>query len=206
MNIFFYFCCVVIWFIKMENWHTERLKAMVVAPYVQKATALIGVPRKVGGNQFRHMLATFAILIDYHYTDPVLLKASLIHDLFEDFPLFNQEEVNHIDIHGPQVCNLVREVTRSSSETKSEFLERILLHGSEYAKVLKVADRISNLTDLHPEVIVPEKIRVYLEHTVQYIYPMAVSVNRNMAVEILDLAQRRQKHLGTLDLEIPVEG
>ena len=29
---------------------------------------------------FRHQLATLAILLDYKIVDPVLLKASLIHD------------------------------------------------------------------------------------------------------------------------------
>ena len=57
---------------------------MVLAPYIQKSTALRGKYRFVGGNQFRHALGTFAILLDYHYMDPVLLKASIIHDVFED--------------------------------------------------------------------------------------------------------------------------
>lgn len=70
----------------MLDQEKEELIRLIVAPYIQKATALIGKARKVGGNQFRHMMPTFTILIDYHYTDHVLLKAALIHDLFEDIP------------------------------------------------------------------------------------------------------------------------
>lgn len=70
----------------MKDIEKEELIQLIAAPYIQKATALIGVARKVGGNQFRHMMATFTILLDYHYTNHVLLKASLIHDLFEDVP------------------------------------------------------------------------------------------------------------------------
>jgi len=62
----------------------QTLSEMVLAPWIQKATALIGAPRRVGGNQFRHAMATFAILLDYKFLDPVLLKASIIHDLIED--------------------------------------------------------------------------------------------------------------------------
>jgi len=32
---------------------------------------------------FRHQMSTLAILLDYKFADPVLLKAAVIHDLFE---------------------------------------------------------------------------------------------------------------------------
>lgn len=179
----------------MDDANKNKLVAMVVAPYIQKATALIGVPRKVGGNQFRHMLATFAILIDYHYTDPVLLKASLIHDLLEDFPSTKPSEISCIDQHGKLVLELVKEVTRSNNESKGNYLKRLLISGSNNAKILKVADRISNLTDLHPDIISLEKIKLYLDDTSEYIYPMAVSVNQNMAYELKDLIKRRKTYL-----------
>lgn len=179
----------------MDNIIKDKYSSMVVAPYIQKATALIGVPRKVGGNQFRHMLATFAILIDYLYTDPVLLKASLIHDLLEDFPDADQEEIRRIDSDGNEVLGLVLEVSRTDKETKEEFLLRLLNRGSRRAKTLKVADRISNLTDLHPNVCSAYKMRSYLEQTQKFIYPMALMVNANMALEVLDLIKRRKSYL-----------
>jgi len=68
----------------------EKLKNLVLAPYILKATALIGKQRNVGGNQFRHAMATFAILLDYKlFDDPILLKAAVIHDLIEDVPETN---------------------------------------------------------------------------------------------------------------------
>ena len=48
---------------------------LILAPYLIKATALIGISRKCGGNQFRHQFATLGILIDYKYEDSILLKA-----------------------------------------------------------------------------------------------------------------------------------
>jgi hypothetical protein len=35
---------------------TEKLKNLILAPYIVKATTLIGKQRDVGGNQFRHAL------------------------------------------------------------------------------------------------------------------------------------------------------
>jgi len=174
----------------------EELIRLIVAPYIQKATALIGKARKVGGNQFRHMMATFTILIDYHYTDHVLLKASLIHDLFEDIPETNKAEILAL-ADGKKVVSLVEEVTKSPDVTKEEYLLKILNHGTKEAKILKVADRISNLTDLHLDVIIEEKMANYLVQSMNYIYPMALEVNEDMALEVKDLVERRAFFLET---------
>lgn len=179
----------------MENKEKEELLRLIAAPYIQKATALIGVARKVGGNQFRHMMATFTILLDYHYTDHVLLKASLIHDLFEDVPETDREAIRRLDEHGDEVVRLVEEITRRPEVTKVEYLERILEHGSEKAKILKVADRISNITDLHLDIMIQEKMANYLDQTINYIYPMAEDVNHLMAIELNDLVERRKMYL-----------
>ncbi|MDD3875975.1 MAG: hypothetical protein PHT69_05105 [Bacteroidales bacterium] len=179
----------------MDDNAKDELVRMVVAPYIQKATALIGMPRKVGGNQFRHMMATFAILIDYHFTNTVLLKASLIHDLFEDIPDSDRNLIIAIDSDGYDVMSLVDEVTKSPTECKSDYLKRLLERGSEKAKILKVADRISNLTDMHPNVIRPEKMKSYLNETMLYVYPMAVQVNAHMAIEIEDLVHTRERYI-----------
>jgi len=98
----------------------DALKNLVLAPYILKAMALISVSRKVGGNQFRHSFTTLGILLDYKYfNDSILLKASVIHDLLEDVPDTQVDEIRHIDYEANQVVNLVLEVSRMKSETKS---------------------------------------------------------------------------------------
>ena len=184
----------------MKDHEKDQLIQLVVAPYLQKATALIGVARKVGGNQFRHMMATFSILIDYHYTDHILLKASLIHDLFEDVPETHPDEIRNLDADGSMVLKLVEEVSRKPGESKIDYLKNILLHGSERAKILKVADRISNITDLHLDIIIKDKMADYLEQTMTYIYPMAEEVNHFMAIEIKDLVDRRRMYLNSWNM------
>ena len=179
----------------MENSEESELERLVLAPYIQKATALRGKYRHVGGNQFRHALGTFAILLDYHYIDAVLLKASVIHDIFEDSKSVTQEEVIRIDSDGPEVCKLVLEVTRTSSESKDQYLERVLKSGSIRAKVLKCADRISNLTDLHSDIFDKQFVVRYMAETKRWVFPMALEVNENMLLELKDIIRRREAHM-----------
>lgn len=179
----------------MENFEKDILAVIVIAPYLQKATALRGVKRYVGGNQFRHAFATFAILIDYHYMDAVLLKASVIHDLIEDVKCTSYDEIRSIDRDGQQVLELVLEVTRRKPETKEDFLKRILFEGSDSAKVLKIADRISNLTDLHPDIFDKEYIKNMIADTKKWVIPMAEKVNQDMLFELQDLLRRRESNM-----------
>lgn len=171
------------------------LESLVLAAYIQKATALIGRSRRVGGNQFRHAMATFAILVDYHYTDAVLLKASVLHDLFEDVPSTNRDSIRTIDADGPAVVDLVLEVTRHHDTPKPEYLAKLRDHGSVAARTLKVADRISNLTDLHQTVFTRAFVARYMAETQTYVFPMAKAVNGNMATEVAYLLQRRSDEL-----------
>src|ERR1044071_6244534 len=98
--------------------HLEQsLRNLVLAPYIVKAMALIGVKRRAGSNMFRHQLSTMAILLDYKIIDPVLLKAAVIHDLFEDAPGrpgVTRHEIERLDGDGPAVYDLVMEVTMST--------------------------------------------------------------------------------------------
>ena len=142
----------------------ETLKNLVLAPYILKATALISVQRAVGGNQFRHCFSTLGILLDYKFfTDTVLLKASLLHDLLEDLPETQVDEIRCIDSDGTNVVQLVLEVTKRKDETKEQYLQRLLEYGSRDALLLKCADRISNITDLHRDIQSDRKISDYLD-------------------------------------------
>ncbi len=178
----------------------EALKNLVLAPYVMKATALIAVQRKVGGNQFRHSFSTLGILLDYKYfKDTVLLKASLLHDLLEDLPETEVDEIRWIDHDSPGVVELVLEVTKRKEESKAQYLKRILKKGSRYAMVLKCADRISNLTDLHRDTHSDQKISEYLDQTEQYVIPTARKVNEDMVIELSDLVKKRREILRLAD-------
>ena len=184
----------------MNDFETN-LGNITMAPYIVKAMALIGVRRRAGSNMFRHQISTMGILIDYKMIDPVLLKAAVIHDLFEDapdMPGVTEEEIKRIDADGPAVYELVMEVTIRTvggvREPKSEYLLRIMQEGSRRARILKLADRISNITALgfvHDVAFVER----YLLETRNYILPHAESINPDMFRELSDLVDNRQQML-----------
>jgi GTP pyrophosphokinase len=179
----------------------QSLGRITLAPYIVKAMALIGVQRRAGSNMFRHQISTLAILLDYKIVDPVLLKAAVIHDLFEDaatMPGVSQAEIERIDSDGPAVHALVMEVTARTAagvrEQKTEYLLRIMRDGSPRAKVLKLADRISNLTALgfvHDMAFVKR----YAQETRDCILPYAAAVNADMFRELSDLVASRERLL-----------
>jgi (p)ppGpp synthase/HD superfamily hydrolase len=182
----------------------HTLAHITLAPYIVKAMALIGVRRWAGSNMFRHQISTMGILLDYKIVDPVLLKAAVIHDLFEDAPNMpgvTEEAITRIDADGPEVYALVMEVTIRTvdgvREPKSEYLLRIMHHGSSRARVLKLADRISNLTALG---FVHDRARVqkYIDETKAWILPFAEAINVNMYRELSDLLANRQQMLEAL--------
>jgi len=111
------------------------------------------------------------------------------------------DEIRRIDYEGHQVVNLVLEVTRQPGETKANYLERVLTRGSRQAQVLKCADRISNLTDLHRDTHSNQKISSYLHQTKKYVLPMAKKVNQNMFLELNDLVKKRLEILQATEQE-----
>ena len=182
----------------------QSLSQLTLAPYIVKAMALIGVQRRGGSNMFRHQLSTLAILLDYKLVDSVLLKAAVIHDLFEDaatLPGVSEEAIARLDSDGPAVVALVMEVTirvvDGVKEKKSDFLLRIMQQGSPRAKLLKLADRISNLNALG-FVHDGEFVRRYLDETRACILPYAAEINPDMFRELSDLVSSRQRFLALL--------
>jgi GTP pyrophosphokinase len=176
----------------------QSLANITLAPYIFKAMALIGIRRRAGSNMFRHQISTMGILLDYKFIDSVLLKASVIHDLFEDaqgMPGVSKEEVVNLDADGPAVYELVMEVTirtvDGQKEPKSVYLQRVMQSSSQSAKILKLADRISNIYSLgfvNDEAFVER----YLAETRMYVLPYAQVVNPDMFRELSDLVEDRE--------------
>lgn len=180
----------------------KQLSRIRLAPYICKARALISVPRIGGENMFRHQMMTLTVLLDYLIIDSVLLKASVIHDIAEDawdLPGLSREEIAGIDSEGAQVYDLMIEVTRRvdenrTKEPKAVFLKRIMESGSSRAKLLKLADRISNLVSLgyvHDR----EFIARILDETRECILPFSRDINKDMDHELRDLVISRERNL-----------
>ena len=179
---------------QMDEKGMLQLKGVYLAPYIQLATALIGKSRHAGGNMFRHQIDTMGILIDYGYLDGILLKAALIHDLIEDIPGYDTNNILGIDEDSPEVLKLVMEVTKKEGQTKRDFLLDIMKNGSEKAKILKCADRISNMISLG--FVTDEKfIARYCDETEYFIFPIALDVDYNMYQELINLVMTRRRYL-----------
>ena len=175
----------------------KMLANMVTAPYMALATMAICRPRKVSGNQFRHMAATRDILIDYGFIDGVLHKAALVHDLLEDINEFDHQLIINCDQDGPEVYKLVVEVTRQPHETKSDFLTRIYDQGSDNACLIKAADRISNLCEVM-FLMENDFIKRVCDESEKYVLPIASRVCSDMCVEIKDLIGKARWLLSVL--------
>ncbi len=179
---------------QMDTQHMLQLKNIFLAPYMQLATELVGKLRHAGGNMFRHQIDTMSILIDYGYIDSVLLKAACVHDVIEDIPGFDRQRIVQVDEDGQAVCDLVLEVTKKEGQAKPDYLQQIIARGSQKAKVLKCADRISNMTSLG-FVTNPSFIERYCDETEFYILPIALEVDYNMYQELITLIITRRKYL-----------
>jgi GTP pyrophosphokinase len=182
----------------------RSLAQTTLAPYIVKAMAMIDRPRKAGSNMFRHQMSTLAILLDYKQIDAVLLKASVIHDLFEEFrdePWVTRDTIASIDADGPAVYDLVMEVTvrkiGGALESKAEYLRRVMQTGSDRARRLKLADRISNLITLG---FVTDRgfVERYVAQTREWILPYSEAVNPDMHRELRDLVDNRAAQLSRL--------
>ena len=80
--------------------------------------------------------------------DPEVLAAALLHDTLEDTETTPEEL---IDNFGERVCRLVQEVTDDKSLPKLERKQQQIDHAtelSEGAALIKLGDKISNVTDI----------------------------------------------------------
>jgi GTP pyrophosphokinase len=96
------------------------------------------------------------------------------------------------------VYQLVMEVTirkiNGVREPKAQYLLRIMQTGSSRARILKLADRISNLFALG-FVHDVEFVERYLRETREYILPHAHEVSADMFRELSDLVENRERLL-----------
>ena len=180
--------------LKMDQKNLQELSTITFAPYIYLSTGLSVKARHAGGNMFRHQMDTFAILIDYGYIDSPLLKASIVHDTIEDIHDFDKNQIINADEEGQAVLDIVMEVTRREDESKKQFLQRILDTGSQKAKILKCADRISNMISLG-YVTDPVFIERYCDETEFFLLPMALEVDFNMYHELINLIMTRRRYL-----------
>ena len=103
--------------------------------------------RHSGEPYFTHPVAVAAILTEMRLDDATIVTA-LLHDTIEDTETTSEELQA---IFGPKVASVVMEVTDDKSLEKSLRKQRQVEHAphiSKEAKLVKLADKISNLRDI----------------------------------------------------------
>lgn len=97
-----------------------------------------------------HPIALLRVLCDEAgVTDPKVLCAALLHDTLEDTDTSAEELEAHF---GAAVCAIVVEVSDDKGLPKAERKRRQIEHAasvSREAKLVKLADKICNLRDVH---------------------------------------------------------
>ncbi len=98
--------------------------------------------------------------------DLVLVCAGVLHDSLEDTETTDEELRT---LFGPDIADLVREVTDPPGQDESERRQRQVMHAptlSPKAKLLKVADKTSNIRERiahRPAALSDEQLRDYIE-------------------------------------------
>lgn len=114
-----------------EKHRDQRRKDVEASPYINHPIALANVLVNVG-----------------EVDDPITLCAAILHDTIEDT---NTTEAELRDAFGDEICNVVLEVTDDKTLPSKDRKAAQIAHAphiSERAKLVKLADKISNLTDL----------------------------------------------------------
>ena len=88
----------------------------------------------------------------------------------------------------------MQEVTKKPGQLKNEYLRGILANASHKAKLLKCADRISNMISLG-FVTSAAFIERYCDETEYFIFPIALEVDYNMYQELITLVMTRRQYL-----------
>ena len=114
-----------------DRHRNQRRKDMGQTPYVNHLITVADLIANVGGE-----------------SEPAVLAAAVLHDAVEDAGVTNAEVAERF---GADVALLVAEVTDDKSLAKDERKRRQIEHAphlSPRAKLIKLADKIANVTDV----------------------------------------------------------
>jgi len=141
-----------------------------------------GQRRKSGAPYISHPCAVAEILArELQFTDPVLLAASLLHDVVEDIPSVSLNDIEE------RFGGIVAELVDGCTKLTRRHLDRSVLRDMTHSKiflsasrrlgvlVIKLADRLHNLRTLH--YLAQAKRQRIAQETVEVYAPIAARFN-----------------------------
>lgn len=159
-----------------------------------------GQKRQGGADYVIHptRVADFVKQNKYSKRKPELMAAAFLHDTLEDTSTTIEELRENF---GDLVASLVGELTSDKAEIlkqgKAKYLISKMKGMSNYALVLKLADRLDNVSDLH---LANEKFRIkYSNETKQILN--ALSQDRKLTYSQLRIINKIRKKLYKLEHE-----
>ncbi|MGB5291955.1 MAG: HD domain-containing protein [Lysobacterales bacterium] len=115
-----------------DKHRNQRRKNVDAFPYINHPISLVNI-----------------LCNEVHITDVNVICSALLHDTVEDTETTEEELTAHF---GKEISSIVMEVTDDQSITVRQKRKQLQIdhapHISEPAKILKLADKISNLRDL----------------------------------------------------------
>lgn len=129
---------------------TDPLAHPVVLRARDRCVAAHVSQTRAAGNPYSdHGHAVASILVERGLTDPILLAAAYLHDVIED----TETKAPALEAEfGPEIVRLVLEVTRKDEKDFLTKQNDLLAHArtmSERARLIKLADRLHNVSEMH---------------------------------------------------------
>jgi len=92
-----------------------------------------------------HLMGVYHILEKEEAADTQMLETALLHDILEDTSTKYEELEKRF---GKQVAQNVKSLTRTKEIAYETYIDELLLNGSDVAVIVKLADRLHNITNL----------------------------------------------------------
>jgi (p)ppGpp synthase/HD superfamily hydrolase len=152
--------------------------------------------------EFHHQIQIAQILdpVLIHCVEPEMVLAGvMVHDLIEDYNKEAREGLQNLDRDVFEIACVL---------DKTQFLDTALYYEElaldERASVIKGADRLHNVMTM-AGVFSSEKIRAYIEETLEYTLPMLKAARRNFPQQArvyIYLSQMIKAHIRTVELMV----
>jgi (p)ppGpp synthase/HD superfamily hydrolase len=167
--------------LKQQGLEHDMPKLKAAYHVAEKAHA--GVYREEGSPYIHHPARACAILIEQcGVRDSDILAASLLHDVVEDSPVTLEQLKGQF---GERTAELVDWVTKPdasgfpSKGARNHFQSERMKRAPEGARLVKIADRLDNVSDLHLNPI-PDKLDGYVKDTEDHYLELAQSTSPTM--------------------------
>jgi (p)ppGpp synthase/HD superfamily hydrolase len=144
-------------------------------PYIIHPLHILTILRSTGFSDFK---------------DEDLMISALFHDLIEDTEVCEEDIA---DKFGKKIASIVKELSNPENCDKEDHFRK-LSDASYEAKVIKLADRIDNLSDIHSLNWTTEKKRSYLEQG-KIILESCGDVQPELAEKLKEIIQKSLKKL-----------